>query len=144
MIGIKGKGLWPHSFNLLTPQQLGSGKGTFDYQITNMTDELSLATFCHKNGHMICDFPDLYEYGNESSGIGAFCLLGAGANANPNNPTDIYLKYLAGWAQPPTRITAGLNATVSVGKNQYFIHRKDSIEYFIIENRNKAAQQHQI
>ena len=43
---------------------LGAAERTFrDYQITNMGAQLTLRTFCHENGHMVCDFPDLYDYG---------------------------------------------------------------------------------
>jgi len=136
------KGLWPHSFHLLTPYELVAGKRAYDYQITDMTDELSLGTFCHENGHMICDFPDLYDYGYESAGVGAFCLMCAGANVSEKNPTHVnaYLKYRAGWAQSMTRITADLNATATAGANKFFIHRKSPTEYFIIENRHKAGR----
>lgn len=136
------KGLWPHSFHLLTPYQLALGKQTYDYQITDMTSELSLGTFCHENGHMICDFPDLYDYGNESAGVGAFCLMCAGAVVNEKNPTDVnaYLKYRAGWAQSVTRIPAGLNTKHTAKLNQFFIHSKSSSEYYIIENRHKAKR----
>jgi len=107
-----------------------------------MTDELSLGTFCHENGHMICDFPDLYDYGYESAGVGAFCLMCAGANVDEKNPTHVnaYLKYRAGWAQSVTKVTAGLNATAPAGANQFFLHRKGSTEYFIIENRYKTGR----
>lgn len=138
------KGLWPHSFHLLTPYQLAPGKRAFDYQITDIGNELSLGTFVHENGHMICDFPDLYDYGDESAGVGSFCLMCAGANADEKNPTDInaYLKYRAGWAQSVTKITAGLSASANAGKNEFFIHRKSATEYFIIENRqNKGRDQ---
>lgn len=137
-----GKGLWPHSFHLSTPYKLAPGKGAFDYQITDMTDELSLGTFCHENGHMICDFPDLYDYGDESAGVGAFCLMCAGANADEKNPTHVnaYLKYRAGWARSVPKITAGLNATVPAGTNDFFLHRKSGTEYFIVENRHRAGR----
>ncbi len=138
------KGLWPHCFHLQTPYQLASGKQAFDYQITDMTGELSLGTFCHENGHMICDFPDLYDYGDESAGVGAYCLMCAGANVDEKNPVHVnaYLKYHAGWAQSLTRITAGLKATARAGANQFFIHHKGRTEqeYFIIENRQKAGR----
>lgn len=136
------EGLWPHSFHLDTPYQLMPDKQANDYQITDMTDELSLGTFCHENGHMICDFPDLYDYGYESAGVGTFCLMCAGANANEKNPTQVnaYLKYLAGWAQSVTRITNGMNASASSRNNQFFVHRKNPAEYFIIENRYKAGR----
>lgn len=27
---------------------------------------------------MICDYPDLYDYGSGSNGVGNFCLMGGG------------------------------------------------------------------
>ncbi|MFZ6876439.1 M6 family metalloprotease domain-containing protein [Undibacterium sp. Di27W] len=136
------KGLWPHSSHLTNPYQLTPNKQVFDYQITDMTDELSLGTFCHENGHMICDFPDLYDYGNQSAGIGKFCLMCAGPNADEKNPPQInaYLKYKAGWAQTLTALTAGLNASAYAEKNQFFIHKKNATEYFIIENRQRSGR----
>lgn len=139
------RGLWPHSWRLFTDYQLMPGKIAADYQITNMGDELSLGTFCHENGHMICDFPDLYDYRNDgvnSFGVGGFCLMCAGANINQKNPTQInaYLKYRAGWASSLTAITAGLKATIEAGVNQFFIHPKNPREYFIIENRQQKGR----
>src|SRR5262249_5081426 len=126
-----------HSFHLQTPYALAPGKKAFDYQITDMTAELSLGTFCHENGHMICDFPDLYDYGYESAGVGAFCLMCAGPNVDEKNPPHVgaYLKYKAGWAQAATKTTAGLAGTAVAGSNKFFIHRKGPTEYYLIENR---------
>ena len=134
------QGLWPHSYHLLTPYPLASGRNSYDYQITDMTDELSLGTFCHENGHMICDFPDLYDYGYESAGIGDFCLMCA--SGDDKNPTQVnaYLKYRAGWASSLTKIKKGLNATANAGANQFFIHSKSATEYFILENRYQVAR----
>jgi len=139
------KGLWPHSWRLLSDYELMPGRIAADYQITNMGDELTLGTFCHENGHMICDFPDLYDYGNDlfrSSGIGSFCLMCAGANVDQKNPTQVnaYLKYRAGWADSITPITSGLNATIRAGVNEFFIHSKNQREYFIIENRRRTGR----
>lgn len=132
------KGLWPHAFHLLTPYQLGPGMHNFDYQITDMGQELALGTFCHENGHMICDFPDLYDYGAESSGIGDFCLMCSGSNADKKNPTQVnaYLKYRAGWAASTASIQPG-RATAEANANQFHLHRNSAnqAEYFIIENR---------
>jgi hypothetical protein len=94
---------------------------------------------------MICDFPDLYDYKNDgvnSHGVGSFCLMCAGANVNEKNPTQInaYLKYRAGWADSVTNITNGLNATIGSDANEFFVHRKNAREYFIIENRQQAGR----
>ncbi len=88
------EGLWPHAWHLGTPVLLAPGKSAFDYQFTDMSHELTLGTFCHENGHMLCDYPDLYDYGSESSGAGTYCLRCGGGNINEKNPVHIsgYLK----------------------------------------------------
>lgn len=136
------KGLWPHSYYLNAPFALAPGSFAYDYQITNMGDELSLGVFCHENGHMICDFPDLYDYGPESRGVGDFCLMCYGGNADLKNPAQVgaYLKYKAGWASKLTTLQPGVLNTITAGQNDFFIHRKNSTEYFIIENRIKEGR----
>lgn len=133
------KGLWPHSFHLGTKFELGPNRFAHDYQITNMGTELTLGTFCHENGHMICDFPDLYDYGNQSSGVGVFCLMCAG-NFDEKNPSHVgaYLKYKAGWGKP--RLIAPGSHNVKAGQNDFLIHQKNATEYFIIENRSNTAR----
>ena len=138
------KGLWPHA-SRMSNYELMPGKIAADYQITNMGSQLTLGTFCHENGHMICDFPDLYDYrfdGVYSHGVGSFCLMCFGGNADEKNPTQVnaYLKLNAGWANSVTDITAGLNATVRAGVNDFYILRNSQTEYFIIENRQKIGR----
>jgi M6 family metalloprotease-like protein len=134
------EGLWPHSWHLNSPFDLGKGKKIYDYQITDMGNELSIATFCHENGHMICDFPDLYDYGYESCGIGAYCLMCSGG-PNEKNPTQVcaYLKYKAGWGDKVTSLAAG-DFKVDSGKNDFLLFPKNSTEYFIIENRERQGR----
>jgi len=136
------KGLWPHSYHLQTAFDVAPGKRAFDYQITDFGNELTLGTFCHENGHMICDYPDLYDYGNQSNGVGAWCLMCSGPNVAPKNPPqiDAYLKYKSGWAGEVTTISNGLSAVASATENHFFLHRKSATEYYIIENRNKAGR----
>lgn len=137
-----GEGLWPHSYHLNLPYDVGNGRKAYDYQITDMGYDLSIATFCHENGHMVCNFPDLYDYGRddphsvpESYGIGKYCLMCSGGR-DKKNPAQIcaYLKYKSGWADKVTPITEGVY-TVRAGVNDFFIRAKSLTEYFIIENR---------
>lgn len=136
------KGLWPHSYHLQTPLELVPGKRAYDYQITDFGNELTLGTFCHENGHMICDYPDLYDYGNQSNGVGAWSLMCSGPNVSPKNPTmiDAYLKYKSGWAGVLTPISNGLVAAASATGNEFFILKKSPTEYYIVENRNKSGR----
>jgi hypothetical protein len=66
----------------------------------------------------------------------------AGPDADEKNPphVDAYLKYKAGWAQALRKITAGLSGMAEAGSNKFFIHRKRSTEYYIIENRFKQGR----
>jgi M6 family metalloprotease-like protein len=137
------QGLWPHSWHLTTPLQVAPGKLANDYQFTNMGDELTLGTFCHENGHMICDFPDLYSYSNDWRGAGGYCLMcSGGMPPNDKNPGQIgaYLKHAAGWESSLTTITPGLNVALRSDRNEFVIFKKDAAEYFIIENRVKAGR----
>lgn len=139
-------GLYPHT-GLLSPRhELMPGQLIADYQFTNMGSELTLGTFCHENGHMLCEFPDLYDLTPDTPdrkfthGVGKFCLMGYGGNEK-KNPAQIgaYLKYRAGWASNVTEITSGVHS-VRAGVNDFCILSKNEQEYFIIENRQKAGR----
>ena len=136
------EGLWPHAWHLATKVPLAPGKAAFDYQFTDMSHQLTLGTFCHENGHMLCDYPDLYDYGYESSGVGAFCLMCAGGNADEKNPPHIcaYLKRKSGWANRLTAIEHDRQVTLAAGTNDFAILVKTPGEYFLLENRAKTGR----
>lgn len=131
------EGLWPHAWVLASPYDIGGGRAFNDYQITNMGSSLALRTFCHENGHMVCDFPDLYDYGSDSMGIGHFCLMcNGGAATNPVHVNG-YLKLNAGWITGTTEYVPGAAAQLIAGTNTVYRHSKSATEYFIIENRQQ-------
>lgn len=145
-------GLWPHSWNLqvVGPQSLGDGKTVNKYQITDIGAKLELGTFCHENGHMLCGYPDIYDYDYDSKGgAGMFCLMNSGAQGG--NPTNIcaYLKYVSGWAtittvSPETKAEVSLHSTYGQPLYNHFYRMEKpgsgGTEYFIIENRNRSAR----
>ncbi|TKB60710.1 MAG: M6 family metalloprotease domain-containing protein, partial [Nitrospira sp.] len=137
------QGLWPHSWSLASPYDAGAGKQFSDYQITNMGSELTLRTFCHENGHMVCDYPDLYDYGYDgvqAYGTGHYCLMCFGGN--DKNPVQVgaYLKNEAGWATKASPITPGITANLSAANNDFYVYAKSETEYFIVENRQKTGR----
>ena len=136
------EGLWPHAWMLGTAVPLMAGKAAFDYQFTAMGGELLLGTFCHENGHMLCDYPDLYDYGNESAGVGMFCLMCAGNHADQRNPIQIsaYLKRLSGWAGKVVNLEHGATVTLKAGQNEFALFAKDNDEYFLMENRERTGR----
>jgi M6 family metalloprotease-like protein len=133
---VWSKGLWPHASQLDAPFQLSPGKSAADYQITHMGERLALGVYCHENGHMLCDFPDLYLYANSRVGVGRYCLMCLGANPDPHNPTQVsaYLRFRAGWGEAAP-ITAGEQQLAPASSNAFLIHRKNETEYFLFENR---------
>jgi M6 family metalloprotease-like protein len=140
------KGLWPHASSInWTSKKTGLKAGA--YQITDMSSKLELGTFCHENGHMLCDYPDLYDYDDSSDGgAGAFCLMNSGGHGTNPNPPCGYLRYKSGWGtatviNPSTNIQASLTAQ-SGNKvlGQFLIYKKDATEYYLIENRFKGGR----
>ena len=133
------KGLWPHSW---TVNFCADGVCTDTYQMSDMQNGLKLRTFCHENGHMLCGFPDLYDYDYDSTGVGNYCLMAYGAsNTNPCEPC-AYLKYTAGWADPTVLTTPQTGLTIHSGLNQVYLafHPQESNEFFILENRQQAGR----
>lgn len=131
------EGLWPHAGWMTF---CADGVCTQRYQITNLGGSLSLATFCHENGHMLMGWPDLYDYDGDSSGVGTYCLMcSTGSPTNPIEPC-AYMKLDAGWADL-TVLTATLPANpVSADSNVVykFNHPTLSNEYYLIENRQQV------
>jgi M6 family metalloprotease-like protein len=138
------KGLWPHSWHLETGYRVTPTKQLFDYQITDLGDRLTLRTFCHENGHMICDYPDLYDYdvnpALQGYGVGHYCLMCfGGSDINPVH-VGAYLKHASGWAASVTTVSPGTTFTLDAGTNDFLIHRRNATEYFILENRQQEGR----
>lgn len=137
-----GEGLWPHASTMAQQVAIGEGLWVGDYQVTAMDAALSLGVYCHENGHMLCDFPDLYQYGEVRAGCGSYCLMSFGAVADPLNPPQVgaYLKYKAGWGLPE-EIAPGTRFIAPAGSNRFFILRRPGhSEYFLIENRQQSGR----
>lgn len=146
--GVWTFGLWPHFWSLyqVGAQTLVTGKKVFKYQITNIGSSLSLGTFCHENGHMLCGYPDIYDYQYDSKGgAGGFCLMNSGGHGT--NPVQInaYFKEASGWATV-VDLNASSNLTASVSAsgtdfNKFYRYQKPGVptEYYLIENRQKVA-----
>ena len=150
--GVWAMGLWPHSGSLSTALPLGSGKKVRRYQISNIGSSLTLGTFVHENGHMLCDYPDLYDYNYVSSGVGDWCLMASGSyGGSPAgaNPVQVcaYLKRASGWATTTaltssSYLTATVTATAGTNFNHFYRYQKPgtSTEYFLAECRFKTGR----
>jgi M6 family metalloprotease-like protein len=140
VVNTWSKGLWPHASSLFPRVTLQPGKLAADYQVTAMGDALSLGTFCHENGHMLCDYPDLYDYGDQSAGVGAFCLMCA--SRDEKNPPQIsaYLKNKSGWAGSIAALQHNQSVQLNATGNQFAQFSESPTEYFLIENRARSGR----
>lgn len=135
------EGLWPHQWYLDAPIDIGIGV-IQDYQITNMGDELSLGTFCHESGHLICAFPDLYDTDLDSAGVGVFCLMGLGGTWDEKNPVEpcAFLKFRAGWFGNVFGVEDGHSHKLPGGENAMAFFMRNNFEYLILEHRDAAGR----
>ena len=113
--------------------------------------QATLGIMVHELGHLIFAWPDLYDYDNSSSGIGAFGLMSAGnwgmtsrdkwAGQTPVSPTG-WSKLQRGWVKPAAA-TKGRKRLVAAGArtaNKFNTVLKLGVsasgkEYFVVENR---------
>ncbi|WP_165251231.1 M6 family metalloprotease domain-containing protein [Paludisphaera soli] len=142
--------LWPH--NSFINVRAG-GVRTNLYLLTGLgrdPSDLSIGTFCHENGHLLCRFPDMYDYGSrdddeqDSSGIGYYCLMGAGNHLDGGRspaPVCAYLRDLAGWVGTVVDLNApGVHAAEAGRYDVAFKFRTSRPnEYFLVENRMRVG-----
>lgn len=142
--------LWPHNSSIAL--QHGSVRTNL-YLLTGLgrnASELSIGTFCHENGHLLCRFPDMYDYGKrdndgqDSAGIGRFCLMGSGNHLDFGRspaPVCAYLRDLAGWCDNVIDLNVSGGYTAVHGDyGTVMKYRTDKPnEYFIVENRTRMG-----
>jgi M6 family metalloprotease-like protein len=136
------KGMWPGAAGMGGNGWTYDGKLANRFQITNMGAAITLGTFCHENGHMVCGWPDLYDYDGDSAGTGGYDIMSNGMSAtNPIEPS-AELKRSAGWTTPtllPGAPTTGLSLATSSGNAAYRFN-KNGNEWYLLENRQKTGR----
>nr|VFJ91820.1 MAG: M6 family metalloprotease domain-containing protein [Candidatus Kentron sp. LFY] len=145
--------LHPHNHNMDA-----HGNSTYNgtkadlYTIQNLgrvAADMKIGTFCHEAGHLICRFPDLYDYGNRdedfdpSEGFGRYCLMGSGNHLGGGRvpaPICAYLRELADWTE---EVSLNEDSTFQIEHGKYNCVYKYKIsksnEYFLIENRMRMG-----
>ena len=142
--------LWPHNSTIVL--NFGNVR-THYYMLTSMGRkpvDLTIGTFCHENGHMLCRFPDLYDYGTRdgdeepSQGLGRYCLMSSGNHLDQGrtpSPVCAYLRHLVGW--PEREVSLADAGTIRIEHGDYatlyrFPTAKPN-EFFLVENRCRQA-----
>ena len=142
--------LWPHNSVLESSR---NGLRTNYYTIQSLgrqAVDLSIGTFTHETGHMLCRFPDLYDYGErdgdyeKSAGLGSYCLMSSGNHLNGGktpSPICAYLRDLADWCD--NKIDVNMPGQYNALHGDYgAIMRYPTdreYEYYLIENRSQIG-----
>lgn len=144
--------LWPHN------STIDLRYGTISTNLYLLTSagrssaDLSIGTFCHENGHLLCRFPDMYDYGAvnregdgvQSAGIGSYCLMGSGNHLNAGRtpaPVSAYLRDLVGWCNNEIILNTTPQVMAVHGDYDTVLKYRTNApnEYFIVENRSKIG-----
>ena len=142
--------LWPH--NHIIDLKYKNIK-TYFYMLSSMgrsKEDLSIGTFCHECGHMLCRWPDLYDYGNrdgdfeKSAGLGYFCLMSAGNHNDDGrtpSPVCVFLRNLVGWCDKTVCLSKSGQYQADHGDyGTAIIYETGKInEYYLVENRSQIG-----
>lgn len=142
--------LWPHNS---VREMRHNNLQTHFYMLTSMgrrAVDLTIGTFCHESAHLLCRFPDLYDYGRRdgdtkrSRGIGRYCLMGGGNHLNRGrtpSPVCAFLRDLVGWTDNEILLDGpGQHTAIHAEYGTVMKYRTSSSnEYFIIENRSQLG-----
>lgn len=141
-------GLWPHQSNM----QMKLDGNTFSrnayhaYQITDIDKKLTMGTFVHENGHLVCGWPDFYQYEEHEANNASTYNIGdaffISSETNPTYPNAWAMDQL-GWLtdkQDISQVTGGKQITLKQGVGHAAVYRgkgKNSQETFYIEVRDR-------
>jgi M6 family metalloprotease-like protein len=114
--------------------------------------DATIGVIAHELGHAAHNLPDLYDYGNDSQGIGSFGLMGSGSWTTKSGDsfygqTPVHMsawsKLMLDWTDV-TDIEAGtaqhsLKATNLTDYNVLRVPTGTENEYFLIENRGTSG-----
>jgi len=139
--------LWPHNYFVSNSPQDANGIGFYYYLLTGLgaqKKDLRIGTICHENGHLLCRFPDLYDYGKRDSdftptqGVGSYCLMGAGSWNNEGCtpcPPNAHFRWLVGWCERQLVQPGEITLPPDDFSNCPYWRVTDT-ESFVLENRS--------
>ena len=140
------QGMWYQASGYAGFTADGVTSGPFNTSTADGPLELSLV--CHENGHMLCDWPDVYRFvtstqAEKLNGVGAFDLMCV-PQASPSGMGDLspappnpYFIYTAGWADIVDITSFNGQITDTPNDNTFYQYKKSDSEYFLLKARRK-------
>ncbi|MCX8092846.1 MAG: M6 family metalloprotease domain-containing protein, partial [Candidatus Goldbacteria bacterium] len=122
----------------------GTSNFFYHYQITNIDYSPKIGIFAHENGHLLLNWPDLYD--NDSGGVGNADLMSTGCwNNDAKDPADTnpFYRHAAGWTNVidiDSNTRGVFYAPANVNFAYRFLNPDSPNESFYIENRRKSGR----
>lgn len=135
--------IWSHKWVLPNAY---NADGTKIYAYDTVDENAQIGVCAHELGHLLFGFIDLYDTDYSSSGVGKWCLMGAGSWNNsgktPAHPC-AWFKTQQNWVQSITP-TTNSDVAITAVETDYTVYKiwKNGIidkEYFLVENRQKTS-----
>jgi immune inhibitor A len=146
--------MWSHMWSIWPPQTR-DGKTIRTYSVQPefwaAPGDMTIGVFCHELGHLLFGLPDLYDYDDDSHGLGLWSLMASGSWGGPlyegNYPThpDAWSRIQMGLVTPTTVATAVDNQAIPAIENTATAFKlwtdggPMGDEYFLAENRQKTG-----
>ncbi|MDR2727619.1 MAG: hypothetical protein LBB56_00685, partial [Chitinispirillales bacterium] len=151
-------GIWSHRGWYRNGNITVGGIRFYDYQFTGLgnsgtvtsSSTVSLGTIAHENGHMLFDWPDLYNYvSGQRNFVSTYCIMSS-SGSNPQMPNPYFrsvwsaanAKAPAGWdvVTDITSMNAVLTAPANVNASYRYIRPgSNGQESYFIEARNRRS-----
>lgn len=135
---------WAHVYVIPNPKTI-QGENVLVYAMTSEylskpSDSQVIGGDCHEFGHLL-GLPDLYDYSDNSNGVGIYSLMGAGSwggkGATPTH-LDAWSKHILGFSDVTVNPIGNVSLTdAETTSNIVKYTTPDPKEYFLIENRRK-------
>ncbi|MBI5476960.1 MAG: M6 family metalloprotease domain-containing protein [Ignavibacteriales bacterium] len=143
--------IWSHQWSTYSPVQL-DGVNIFTYTIQpeywQYPNDMTCGVFAHEFGHMGFNLPDLYDYGQDSKGLGRWSLMASGSwngslGDSPSHP-DAWSRIKMGFSQSKLIENNIMNHIIQPVEDDPTILKLipsggNGYEYYLLENRKKKG-----
>ncbi|HEY9062863.1 MAG TPA: M6 family metalloprotease domain-containing protein [Pseudobacteroides sp.] len=129
-----GVGLWPRQGEI---DKFYIGDAYISkYQISNIGASPAIGTLVHENCHLLFNYPDLYDYEDDSYGVGKYCVMGTTGKTNPQPPNAFLRGIVSEWGRviklndlpDKTKVTINANSP-----DVFVYYGPYANEFFVVE-----------
>jgi immune inhibitor A len=141
--------IWSHQWTTYSPLPI-DGVNIFTYSIEPeywlKPGDMTCGVFAHEMGHSVFNLPDLYDYGQDSKGLGRWSLMASGSwngslGDSPAHP-DAWSRMEMGFVQPILVTENLLDYSLPNIEDSSIVIKltpSNGTEYFLLENRVKKG-----